>query len=373
MKKVRCTGCGGCISICKKKAITLLQNKKGFFEAVIDKKKCIYCGLCEKVCPVLEFPNIEEYDKKVYACFNKNIDIMKCSSSGGVFFAIAQSIILNGGIVIGVQYDENLKVKHAICDNVNDLQKFCGSKYVQSENNIMGQMLEYLKKNRTILFTGTPCQIAAAKMISKYSKLGKLFTVEVLCHGVGSPYLFDEHLNFLEKKHNSKVIQFDFRNKKRVNPSISYKLENGKLYYKDFNLDFYSNGFNRCITLNEACYECKYAKEERYSDLTIGDFWKGPLQSEIYPLEGSYPKGVSLVIVNNFNGEKLWNSISDNFYFKMETFEKAKKGNHVLTKPSTRNKLSNVFWLAYYILGYRISNSLFTVNFLYKIKFRRKK
>ena len=299
----KCTGCGGCLSVCNKNAIVLTQNKKGFFKAAIDNQKCINCGLCAKVCPVLTYPSAKEYQKKVFACYNKSLNIMQYSSSGGVFLAIAKSIILNGGVVIGAQYDQDLSVKHTICDNIDDLYKYCGSKYIQSKNNIMKEVLNLLKKDKVVLFSGTPCQVASAKLISKYSKYGKLFTVEVLCHGVGSPDLFKKHINLLEKKHKSKIIQFNFRDKKRIIPTISYKLKNGKIYYEDFNLDYYANGFNRCITLNDICYECNYAKEKRYSDLTIGDFWKGPSQSEIYPSLNSYPKGVSLLIINNPNGE----------------------------------------------------------------------
>lgn len=341
------------------------KNDKGFRIASVNLDICINCGLCSKVCPLLSINKFSNTGK-VYAVINKDTRVVKKSSSGGVFYQVSKAIIELGGVVSGVEFDKNFNAFHSIKKHLSDIDCFLGSKYVQSENNIYAEVKKILENGDTILYSGTPCQVAAIKNYTKGIKSGTLYTVEILCHGVGSPQLLHDHLlsfkdlpnriNFREKDCNSPVISYMFGDRKKI---------------VEFNLDQYTNGFNRCILLNDVCFECSYAGEHRVGDLTIGDFWRGPSTKDIvgHDKEREYPKGVSLVIVNSKKGKKLWEMIQNNVHYLESTLEVAKKGNRTLSMPSKRNVCYNIFWKAYFLFGFKISANIFCASPIYKLKF----
>ena len=61
-----CCGCGACLNICPKDAISLREDTEGFACPSVDTEKCIDCSLCVKTCPVLS-PSDERLPLKVYA------------------------------------------------------------------------------------------------------------------------------------------------------------------------------------------------------------------------------------------------------------------------------------------------------------------
>ena len=132
--KGKCCGCGVCYNICPKNAVIMVEDKEGFRYPEVDKEKCINCGLCKKVCPCFnEYKNKKILEKTIaYGGWNKNEEIRAISTSGGVFTAIAEKIIKMDGVVCGAVYDENLDVVHTMVDNMRDLRRMNGSKYVQS-------------------------------------------------------------------------------------------------------------------------------------------------------------------------------------------------------------------------------------------------
>ena len=154
------------------------SDEEGFLYPKVDTSVCIDCGLCEKVCPVLH-QGLARVPLKVYAARNRNERILQESSSGGVFTLLAEKIILHGGVVFGVKFDEAWNAVHAWADSLEGLAAFRGAKYVQSRvGNAYREAESFLKQGRRVLFSGTPCQIAGLKKFLRKEYDG-LLTVDI--------------------------------------------------------------------------------------------------------------------------------------------------------------------------------------------------
>ena len=165
--KSKCSGCHSCYNVCPKKCIAMKEDFEGFWYPEVDIDKCIDCGLCEKRCPILNDMK-NDNQPQAYACYNKNESIRKESSSGGVFTLLATFIIERGGIVYGASFNNEFMVEHIKADNVDDLGKLRGSKYVQSRiGNTYAEIKEYLNQGKLVYFSGTPCQIRWANCFLK--------------------------------------------------------------------------------------------------------------------------------------------------------------------------------------------------------------
>lgn len=161
--KAQCTGCTACFAICPRKAITMTEDSEGFLYPVIDTSKCVECGMCVKSCEqrtVLRSKN----DTVVFIGQNTDREILKNSSSGAVFPALANYILDKGGVVCGAAFDTENVCRHCLVDNKEDLSRLLGSKYVQSVlDDVFERIAGYLNIGRKVLFTGTPCQVAGLK------------------------------------------------------------------------------------------------------------------------------------------------------------------------------------------------------------------
>ena len=148
-----CTGCMACVAVCPKDAISINYSEFGYRIPIIDKSKCVRCGLCAKVC---RFPltQTKSSANDAYIAYNANDDMRLKSASGGAFSALAKSFIKQGGIVAGSNLSfENgeVTVKHIVIDNENDLLLLLGSKYVESDcSYVYRQIEDYLKKELNI-------------------------------------------------------------------------------------------------------------------------------------------------------------------------------------------------------------------------------
>lgn len=335
----KCTGCGMCEKLCPKNAISLRENKEGFLEPFIDNKKCINCGLCKKRCPQNSDVELEKYKQKVYAVNSKNKEIIKNSSSGGIFGVIANYVLENGGLVCGAAYDDNLVVKHIFIDNTEKLTKIQESKYVQSNTLFtFSECKKYLENNKKVLYCGTPCQIAGLK---KYlnKDYDNLITIDLICHGVTSPLLFKKYIDYLEKKYKDKIQEYHFRTKDKNGWSLENKIVfKNKQIYNSCKLDKYYTAFLSGNYYREACYECKYANDRRIGDITIGDFWGIELFHKDFT---NYKDGVSAVIINSKKGQQIFNSIKKNINYVESSIDKVKKKNHNLNMPTIRQNCRN--------------------------------
>lgn len=336
----KCCGCYSCVNICPQNAIYMEEDNKGFNYPKIDSNKCINCGMCKKVCPVLNNKVEEEKKIKSYACYNVNLNQRLNSSSGGIFVLLAESVLNKGGVVFGAVFDEKFEVRHSYCENKNDLIKLLGSKYTQS---IIGdsykKVKEFLEEDRYVLFSGTPCQIEGLKAFLK-KDYKKLYTQDIICHGVPSPRLWKKYLKYIENKYNQKIENVLFRNKDKGWSLYQVKiLLEKKVYSKEFTKDYYMQAFLNNICLRDSCYECSFKKKYRNSDITLADYWG---VRKIHP-EFNDDKGVSLVVINSEKGKDLFDNIKDNLVFKDTNLEKALKYNIAMIKSADHCKNEKEF------------------------------
>ena len=184
-----CTGCGACVSICPKQAITMQPDAEGFLYPKVDGEKCVSCDLCEKRCPAgREMP---ERPAHLFGAQAKDEALRGQSSSGGVFTLLAREVIRQGGVVFGAAFDEALHVEHIGAFDESELSGMRGSKYVQSDAaDAIGNAVSLLKRDIPVLFSGTPCQISGLMAALGGTKTDKLLTVDFVCHGVPSPGVF---------------------------------------------------------------------------------------------------------------------------------------------------------------------------------------
>lgn len=296
-----CRGCTACLTACPVSAIDM-QESEGFLYPVIDKSKCINCGLCRSICGKTINSTVKRDFQSVWYGWNQDNDIRLKSTSGGVFSAIVDLYlsIHPDAWIYGAIYDNSFRVIHIGTQNRNEIDKMCRSKYLQSDmHNVYSDILEKIKNGQYVLFSGTPCQVAGIKSLAgKYDSY--LFTVDFICHGVSNPDYFNRYLRSMEKRNNSKVVSFSFRNKKKSLFSSSYRLvhlgfENGKNYYSD--KDLFTISYKLKLFYRNSCYECIFAKPERCSDITLGDFWG--IENEISELKKQRFSGLSMILLNS--------------------------------------------------------------------------
>ena len=341
-EKSNCCGCQACFNKCPKNAIEMIQDEKGFKYPKINKEKCINCGLCDKVCPIINNKKIENKPKS-YASINKDEKIRMQSTSGGIFTLLATAIIKKGGVVFGASFNNEFGVYHTYSEKIEDLKKFRGSKYLQSDiGKSYKKVKEFLDNGRYVLFTGTPCQIEG--LINFLGKeYEKLYLQDIICHGVPSPKVWKKYKEYREKKANSKLKNMSFRSKEAEGWNkyhINMNFENGKNYDLLSYEDSYMQAFLKHLSLRESCTDCKFKKKNRLSDITLADFWG---IKNIKP-EMNDEKGTSLVIVNSEKGQALMEEIKDNMICEEVDFELAIKGNPSFIKNSEKNLKSDQFF-----------------------------
>lgn len=327
-----CTGCAMCSEICKVGAIQMVQNAEGFLHPVIDDTKCVECGLCQKKCP----QNLKENSglknsKVVYAAISNDEKSLMQSSSGGAFFVLAKKVVEEGGIVCGCILDSAQKATHVFAENLQDLERMRGSKYVQSDtSNVYNHLKELLEMGRRVLFSGTPCQVAGV-----YQFLGRdyenLLTIDLICHGVSSPKALKQYVTYEEKKRKTQIQGLRFRSKAKEKSPYMLEIvteKSDKIYLPQVE-SWYYYYFLKGTMHRECCYSCKYAREERIADITLGDFWGA---ENYYPIDTS--KGISAVLLNTTKGVELFESVKTKFLCIESNIELAKKQNKQLTSPS---------------------------------------
>lgn len=359
IKKDECCGCSACMNICPKDAIEMIpEDMSGFLYPKVDNSKCIDCNLCIKVCPFLNKSISKDIpdDIKIYAAKNKNEITRKSSSSGGVYSLLADYILEKNGVIYGAMYDENLRVIHGRAENKWDSERFKGSKYVQSDMMyIYKDVKKDLQNNKLVLFTGTPCQISGLKKyLGNLVNIENLYTQDLVCHGVPSPKIYHDNIKYLEKKYESSITKINFRGKKIPGEvqDLEITLKNGNIVNMLPKMDLYYSLFQHDIILRPSCYNCKFTSLKRESDVTLADYWG---IENIYPQFEDH-KGVSMIILNSEKGKKIFNSINESLDYIETNREQCTQKN--LYKPTTKSKLSKLFWLNIKQKGFNNSTSI---------------
>lgn len=306
LSKSECTVCTACVHACPKQCISLAPDEEGFYYPQIDKNVCVNCGVCKKICPV-EHPSFENSPSpRVYAAFINDEEERKKSSSGGLFFAIASWIIEQGGVVYGAMIDDRHQVYHIGVETKENLSLLRGSKYVQSAlNDTYVEVKKNLQNDRWCYFVGTPCQVAGLKAFLR-KDYPKLLTSDLVCHGVPSQWLFDQHIAYLEKKYKGKVLDYQFRDNEKWGVCEIFNLTYPKgkmesIKHPSFVLSPYLYSFMYAMTYRYSCYECKYATIPRQGDITLADYWG---VKKFFP-EINDTNGVSLILANSSKGQEV--------------------------------------------------------------------
>lgn len=334
-KRELCTGCMACYNICPKSCITMADGKLGQIQPDVNESICIDCGLCKKVCPSGEQQSLVK-PSTVYAGWHKDREQYLSSTSGGAAAAFAQLIIRRSGVVYGCESAENLVVKHVRVVDEDQLCRLKGSKYVQSNiGNTYQAAKRDLMDGREVLFIGTPCQIAGLKSYLK-KDYEKLYCVDLICHGVPSQSLLRQHIKHIVGDRARRVV---FRHGNDCALRI-FDVKGDMIYYsnvwRERYKDVYFSAFMDGFTYRDSCYECKFARPERGSDVTVGDFWG--LGDDI-PHDNV--NGCSCILVNTTKGHKLVDEAQLELYER--TLDEAVKGNEQLRHPKWMSRKAKVF------------------------------
>lgn len=365
-----CCACGACANICPKNAITMVENEQGFVYPKINTDYCIECGACMRTCGFKTKISPVEFQQKIFAFASKNKDILTKSASGGAFAEIAKYVLSNkAGVVYGAveeSREQNWKIHHKRIESIEDLEMLQGSKYVQSE---IGTAYREIKKDlldgRNVLFSGTPCQVDGLNNFLG-REYDNLLTVDIICHGVPSQKMFTDFLKYQEGKLNKKIERFIFRDKSKGQGMIS-RIDicgSNKSIVKKGELYSYFYFFLKQHIYRDNCYICPYARRERVSDLTIGDFWGF---AKIYPEVDkkilSDERGVSCIIANTEKGLSfILNNLTDCTIMDSD-FEKASAYNGQLSAPSHDSDIRAQLLEKYVNQGYSALDSYYNTHF----------
>lgn len=311
----KCVGCHICVDVCPVNAIHMERDDRGFDYPLVDLQTCIQCGKCDRQCPIDQ--KIEKFRTiDSYAAKNKNEDIRHISSSGGMFIALASYVIEKNGVVYGCKLNDKLVAVYGRAETLEDCKAFMGSKYVQSDMaGVIEQITSDLQNDRWVLFTGSPCEAMAIRHNFPYSKYDRLIICDYLCHGGPSPMVFEDFKKYMEKKYHGRITSMTFRDKEKVahKPSSRgirmWMNSNGKTLdvYDETADDMYFELFKFNYISRLSCYDCPCIGFERFSDISIGDYWG----CEKYHPEFFDKEGISLAMINTKRGKDAFNSIQN--------------------------------------------------------------
>ena len=333
-----CTGCSACMNVCPRKAISMQPDAEGFLQPIIDIEKCVECHLCEKRCPAINPLHINDNTPKAYAVINKKD--RNVSSSGGAFSLFARVVLNDGGVVFGAAYDDKLRVRHIAISDINELDKLRGSKYVQSEiDDSYSLVKSYLNYGRKVLFCGTPCQVAGLYKYLNNRYDDQLITLDLVCHGVPSPLVFEKYLEKLKKidrQEGGNIEGFRFRKLDSWSIVPAVKFSKSKWRILDQERNVYMSAFFKGWTYRECCFNCQYANMNRVGTYTIADFWG--IGKHGVPFKKNVASGVSLVIDNCGNLKEIIATMGNDIYVEERPLEEALYENHNLKAPVNRER-----------------------------------
>ena len=332
--KEQCCGCGGCEQACPVGAIHPEIDDLGFYHPTVFTNQCVNCGTCMSKCPITNIDNmLSENLVEVYAAILKDREVLSNSASGGVFAGIARTFIQCGGIVYGAAWTNSFDVAHIRIANCDKLQMLQKSKYTQSSIfNCFKTVESDLLDGRSVLFSGTPCQVAAIKAYLN-KDYENLFTMDIVCHGVGSPDMFKDEIKATSVKHHKPVESINFRSKRNGwGASGEIVFQNGKTIDYNKNTSPYYYYYLEGTNYRDSCYVCPFAQEKRVGDLTIGDYWNF---KRVHPdVISETDLGVSCLIINTEKGKKLLDYCKKDFTLITSSFDKIATHNDQLRFPA---------------------------------------
>lgn len=331
-----CYGCGMCETVCPQNAITMIENQQGFKVPSVNKNLCIDCNKCDRACVrLVSYAGNDINLSRAFTCWAKEDSARRNSTSGGIFYVLAQETIRKGGVVCGCVWNESMEAVIVACNTLQELEKMRGAKYVQSYIQCYDELEKYLSIGIEVLFSGVPCQIAAVQ--KKYGKYQNLITVAILCETASSPKAWRKYRFYLEDKCGSKMIDAKHRKTGKygwLSPMSQYSFKNGyKIETLSYSLDPYVHSMIYGYFSRESCFSCQYKGKNTPGDIILGDYWGASTKDII--ISGNL--GCSMVCALTDKGkEKLFN-LKDQIEIKEVSVAKAIKGNPAALKGMWEN------------------------------------
>ena len=304
--KTNCTGCSACYSACPIHCISLIPDEEGFLYPKAS-DACIDCKLCEKVCPLINGKNDIDYPKTVYAAVSKEYKIWHRSTSGGAFSEIVRHWADDDTLIVGAAWT-GFTVHHVGIIGFKNIAPLCKSKYISSAiEDTFIEIRKHLHTNKKVIFCGCPCQVDGLHHFLRKDS-DKLLTIDLICHGQGSPIVFKKCVDVMDKYFGEQITSYEFRSKRKIVETdyLSKITTKNKTYYVVN--DPYQQLFLSQDILRPSCGKnCKYRDIQRTGDLTIADC-KG--LCEIFPdLKGS-KKNYSTIVINTKKGSESIRNLS---------------------------------------------------------------
>ena len=329
--KEECFGCEACIQACRKNAIHMVEDDEGFRYPQVDSDKCVNCGACNKVCPYENLPEKNQGEHYVFGGYIKDLEVRDKSTSGGIFSALVDAWCDENYVIFGAGA-RGLEIYHSYIEDKKQVDLFRKSKYSQSHvGNSYLMAKRYLADGKKVLFSGTPCQIAALKnTIGESANTENLLTIEVVCEGFPSPLLLKKYEQYLKEEKGIKLDSLDYRYK----DGARWDYQVMHISYSSLNNQ--TNGVIKCdrwfspfwifwaarLMSRPSCVECPFRTPEREADITLGDLWGAQLYCpELY----GENKGCSLVVCNTKKGKAVLKKTEPDLYGHELKYEDALK------------------------------------------------
>ena len=309
--KSQCCGCSACVDVCTHQGIRLVMDREGFYYPRINRKNCVACGRCEKVCPI-KHP-IQKEDNPIYLGAQAKDDrIRSLSSSGGFFPVLARYVLSREGVVFGAAMAEDGSVYHRDIHDIKEISLLQKTKYVQSDmSGCYKKVKKYLEDGRLVLFTGTPCQCQAVSMYAGERK-EQLFLADLVCYGVPSPGIWKKYIKELEKKYHGEFKGFCFRDKRNGDNGHTVTAYIGdKEYAYPMREDSFCRIYFRNYTIRPSCYVCGFSSVKREADITMGDFWG--IEKVMPGMDDGM--GTSMIILHTEKAKKVSEIIKKDFHY----------------------------------------------------------
>lgn len=330
--KIDCCGCNACGDICPKGAIIFKTDIEGFWYPIVDKNKCIDCGLCDRVCPIININDLKKNDLPESICYaaeHKNLEVVFDSTSGGMFSALADIMYRSKGYVGGAIFNEDFSVRQYISNDKADLPRLRSSKYLQSNlEGFFKQVSELVKVGENVLVCGSPCQMAALRAFLR-KDYDNLIIADYICRGINSPKVWRKYLDSFEERYGHKVVYCKAKSKEYGWRNLTQKviLSNGKAYYETKDQSKFTQGYLQTgVYCRPSCYDCKFKGYPRISDITLADFWG----IEYVDISMEKDLGTSLVMVNSKKGEVYFEKAKQRINYIQVPFKSIEAGNRSL-------------------------------------------
>ena len=335
-----CCGCGTCAAKCPKACIEMKADGCGFLRPEVDAAACVGCGGCDSVCPAIGERPQDSIESVIWAKSTNGGERL-ASSSGGMFALLAHDVLAAGGVVCGAAWEPVCRgVRHVLVEDEDGLDAVMRSKYVQSKigRDVYEGMRAVLHDGRPVLFAGTACQVAGVRAyLGKLADSDAFLAVDVICHGVPSPLLWEKWATWRERRAGAPLRDVNMRSK--TTGWLSYSAAYEYAAEKDgravcdgsvFGGDWYFKAFLSNASLRASCLACP-AKRSCGSDITLGDFWG---VQAAHP-EVDYAGGVSAVLCNTGRGVAAVDAVKPSLQWGESSLDKVLPGNPSLMRSVT--------------------------------------